>query len=160
MQRRLVSLSGIALLQAHLLNVVQPLIRIHKDSCVVRLLLLALLRRFETLTEMAVLSELIEEVQVPALLVMVVKNCVLALYCSRWRQSIVDLRLLCALPLTHSNSAPSITICLLRVRPQKPIVAPRLHLLRLLALLLLHLILRDKPPLQGVLLTLGLTHGV
>ncbi len=65
-----------------MLDVVQPLVRVNEDAGVARLLLLSLHLGFEALTEMTVLAELVEQVQIPAILVVIVENGVLALEAS------------------------------------------------------------------------------
>lgn len=57
----LVRLGGVSLLQANLLNIIQPLIRIDKDARIVCFLLFSLLWRLETFAKMTMLSKLVEE---------------------------------------------------------------------------------------------------
>ena len=74
----LMCLGCVAFLEAHLLNIIQPLVRINKDARVVRFLLLTLLWRLETFTKMAMLAELVKKMQVATFLIMIIKNGVLA----------------------------------------------------------------------------------
>lgn len=147
MDRCLVRLCSVALLEAYLLNVIQSLIRIDKDPCIVCFLLFALLRRLETLTEMTVLSKLVEEMQVAALLIVIIEYRVLTLDVRRhW--------------LLHGNAMTAVKIdkrhLRLRIADHASISA-RLFL-GLLSLLLLDLVLRHKPSLKSILLSLRLAN--
>ena len=73
------------------MDVVQSLVRVNEDAGVGRLLLFSLHLGFKALTEMAVLPELVEQVQISAILVVIVENGVLVFEASR--TSIVGLAL-------------------------------------------------------------------
>ena len=73
----------ISLLQTNLLDVVEPLVWVHEDAGVARLLLFALHLGFEALAEMTVLTELVEEMQISAILVVIIEYCVLILEAAR-----------------------------------------------------------------------------
>jgi len=80
LNRSLMSLCSVPLLQADLLDVVQPLVRIHEDAGVVILLLIPLLLRLEALAKVAVLPKLIKQVEIAIFLIVIVKDAELRLF--------------------------------------------------------------------------------
>lgn len=148
MQSSLMRLRCIPLLQANLLDVVQPLIRIDENPRIICFLLFALCRGFEAFAEVAMLPELIKKVQIAALLIMIIKYGVLALNIRRLRHR------------CHGNAGARVhgghrhlRLRLMMARNLSAISADLF--LGLLVLLLLDLVLRNEPSLEGVLLALG-----
>lgn len=141
----LVGLGCVSFLKAHLLDVVQSLVWVHENARVAGLLLLSLHLSLEALAEMAVLPELVEQVQVSALLVVIIENGVLAFEATGTGIARE------ALPAIHGHE---------RERSLSFASISAMLILNLLVLLLLDLILRDEPFLEGVLLALGLADAV
>ena len=141
----LMGLSRVSLLEANLLDVVQSLVWVNEDAGIARLLLFSLHLGFEALAEMAVLTELVKEVQIATILVVIVENGVLVLEATSTR--IIGL----TLTPVHVNE---------RERSLGFATFSEKLILHLLVLLLLDLVLRDEPFLKSILLSLRLTDVV